>query len=189
VQTRPLTVSLTAEERAALGTAVPEPTSLVEAEEALAKARDIDEIGQIVLAFLGRSYRRAALFRTSREKLIGWMAQGEGVDLPAFGRFSLSFDQPSVFLNLRNGSGFHLGPLPPMPSHRQLAETWGGELPRDAIILPVRMRDRMVTAIYADGAAKGIAGVDLSQMQRLAAAATAAFERCALQKKRAPVNP
>ncbi|HSF41973.1 MAG TPA: hypothetical protein VLT87_19385 [Thermoanaerobaculia bacterium] len=183
---RPLTVSLTAEERAALGTAVPEPTSLLEAEEALAKAGDIEEVGQIVLSFLGRSYRRAALFRAGRDKLTGWMAQGAGVDLLAFGRFSLSFDQPSVFLNLRNGSGFHLGPLPPMPSHRQLAETWGGELPRDAIILPLRLKDRMVTALYADGAAKGIAGVDLEQIQRLAAAATAAFERCAMkQRKRA----
>ncbi|HKV09914.1 MAG TPA: hypothetical protein VJ725_17375 [Thermoanaerobaculia bacterium] len=186
---RPLTVSLTPEERAALGTAVPEPTSLVEAEEALAKARDVDEVGQIVLAFLGRSYRRAALFRAGRDKLTGWMAQGAGIDLIAFGRFALSFDQPSVFLNLRNGSGFHLGPLPPMPSHRQLAETWGGELPRDAVILPVRLKDRMVTALYADGAAKGIAGVDLPQMQRLAAAATAAFERCAMEKKRAPAKP
>ncbi|HSK76542.1 MAG TPA: hypothetical protein VLQ45_08795 [Thermoanaerobaculia bacterium] len=187
---RPLTVSLTAEERVALGTAVPEPTSLLEAEEALAKAGDIEEVGQIVLSFLGRSYRRAALFRAGRDKLTGWMAQGAGVDLLAFGRFSLSFDQPSVFLNLRNGSGFHLGPLPPMPSHRQLAETWGGELPRDAIILPLRLKDRMVTALYADGAAKGIAGVDLEQIQRLAAAATAAFERCAMQqRKRAEAKP
>lgn len=186
---RPLTVTLTAEERAALGTAVPEPTSLVEAEEALAKAEDIEEIGQIVLSFLGRSYRRAALFRAGRDKISGWMAQGADVDAGAFARFSSSFDQPSVFLNLRNGSGFHLGPLPPMPSHRQLAKTWGGELPRDAVILPVRLKDRMVIAIYADGAAKGIAGVDLPLMQRLAAAATAAFERCAMQKKRAGTNP
>jgi hypothetical protein len=183
---RPLTVSLTAEERAALGTAVPEPTSLPEAEEALAKAGDIEEVGQILLSFLGRSYRRAALFRAGRDKLTGWMAQGAGIDLLAFGRFALSFDQPSVFLNLRNGSGFHLGPLPPMPIHRQLADTWGGELPRDAIILPLRLKDRMVTVLYADGAAKGIAGVDLEQIQRLAAAATAAFERCAMkQRKRA----
>lgn len=186
---RPLTVTLTAEERAALGTAVPEPTSLVEAEEAFAKAEDVEEIGQIVLAFLGRSYRRAALFRAGRDKILGWRAQGADVDVDAFTRFSISFDQPSVFLNLRNGSGLHLGPLPPMPSHRQLAKTWGGELPRDAVILPVRLKNRMVIAIYADGAVKGIAGVDLQQMQRLASSTAAAFERCAVQKRRAEAKP
>jgi hypothetical protein len=186
---RPMTVTLTAEERAALGTTVPEPASLVEAEEALARARDIEEIGHILLAFLGRSYRRAALFRAGRGKISGWMSQGAGFDADAFTRFSISFDQPSVFLNLRNGSGFHLGPLPPMPSHRQLAKTWGGELPRDAVILPVRLKDRMVIAIYADGAAKGIAGVDLQQMQRLASVATAAFERCAVENRRTEAKP
>jgi hypothetical protein len=106
---------------------------------------------------------------------------GTGIDREAFAAFSIGFDQPSLFLNLRHNSGIYLGPLPPMPAHRQLARTWGGDLPRDCVLLPVRIKDRLVLVVYADGATKG--PIDLSQMQRLAAAATSAVERCILQKK------
>jgi hypothetical protein len=57
-------------------------------------------------------------------------------------------------------------------------------MPRDCVLVPVRLRDRLVTVIYADGAPKGVGGVDLGQMQRLAAVTATAYERCALQRKR-----
>ena len=81
------------------------------------------------------------------------MGQGE-LDLPIFQKFSFGLDQPSLFLNLRNGGSLHIGPLPPMPAHRELARAWGGELPRDAVALPVRINDRMVAVLYADGGLK-----------------------------------
>ena len=46
---------------------------------------------------------------------------------------------------------------------------------------PSMARNRLVLVVYADGATKG--PVELQQMQRLAAAVTAAVERCILQKK------
>jgi hypothetical protein len=118
----------------------------------------------------------------SRDRVSGWKAQGGGVDREAFAAFAIGFDQPSVFLNLRQGSGLHLGPLPPMPAHRQLARTWGGELPRDCMMLPVRIKDRLVMVLYADGGTRG--PVELPQIQRLLALATAAVERCILRRKR-----
>lgn len=180
---RPLSVALTAEERVALGTAPPEITSIEAAEKALAEAGDFEEAGRILLGFLSRGWRRAALFRVIRDRVTGWMIEGPDVDRTAFPSLSLGFDQPSLFLNLRNGSGLHLGPLPPMPAHRQLAQIWGGDLPRECLVLPVRLRDRLVTILYADGPAKGLGSVDLSSMQRLTAAVAAAFERFALRKR------
>jgi hypothetical protein len=138
-------------------------------------------VARLVLGFLGRDHRRAALFQVSRERVTGWRIHGTGIDREAFAAYSIGFDQPSLFLNLRHSNGIYLGPLPPMPAHRQLARTWGGDLPRDCVMLPVRIKDRLVLVIYADGATKG--PVDLSQMQRLAAATTGAVERCILQKK------
>ena len=132
--------------------------------------------------FLGRSHRRVALFQATRDRVVGWRIHGANVDPVAFSEFSVGFDQPSLFLNLRQGGSVYFGPLPPMPAHRQLARTWGGDLPRDCVMLPVRIKDRLVMLIYADGAAKG--PVELPQMQRLAAAATGAVERCILQRKR-----
>jgi hypothetical protein len=189
---RPLTVSLTPEERAELGAAawaepaaegaLPVAANLGEVEAALGRARDLDEVGQILLGFLGRDHRRAALFQVSRDRVSGWKVHGTGIDHEAFAAFSIGFDQPSLFLNLRQGSGLHLGPLPPMPAHRQLARTWGGDLPRDCLMLPVRINDRLVMVIYADGAGRG--PVELPQIQRLLTLATAAVERCILKRKR-----
>ena len=190
---RPMSVALTPAERAEGGAAAwaepaaaerpaPAPASLDAVEAALAATRDLDAVGEILLAFLGRDHRRAALFQVFRDRVSGWKVQAVGVDQEAFAAFSIGFDQPSVFLNLRQGSGLHLGPLPPMPAHRQLARTWGGDLPRDCLMLPVRIKDRLVMVIYADGAARG--PVELPQLQRLMSLATAAVERCILQRKR-----
>jgi hypothetical protein len=114
-----------------------------------------------------------------RDKITAWQAWGEGIDLKEFQRYAVGFDQPSLFLNLKNGSSVYLGPLPPMPAHRELARTWGGDLPRDCVMLPVRLNDRLVAVLYADGGKT----VDLVSLQRLAASTAAALGRCILLKK------
>ena len=187
---RPRTVALTVSERAALGAgpgeAPPSPSlaSLPELEEALTAAAGRDEIGRLVVAFLAPTYRRVALLQVVRERVAGWLAQGEGIDPERFARFAVGFDQPSVFLNLRQGSGLHLGPLADMPAHRELAACWGGQLPRECLLLPVRLRDRLVTVLYLDAAGGPLGRVDLEGLQRLAAAAARALERLILQKKK-----
>jgi hypothetical protein len=199
---RAKSVSLTPEERAELGAfagepaadpadlrlpptapmpTVQSPASLDEAEAALAQATDLEQVARLLLGFLGRNHRRVALFQVSRDRVSAWRVQGTGIDRDAFAAFSIGFDQPSIFLNLRHGGGVYFGPLPPMPAHRQLARTWGGDLPRDCVILPVRIQDRLILILYADGAVKG--PVELPQMQRLLAATTSAVERCILTNR------
>lgn len=190
---RAQSVSLTPEERAELGAfawvepaaadrSVPAPANLDEAEGDLGKATDLEEVARTLLGFLGRNYRRVALFQAGRDRISGWRVHGTGIDRDAFAAFSIGFDQPSLFLNLRHGSGVYFGPLPPMPAHRQLARTWGGDLPRECVMIPVRVKDRLLLVIYADGPAKG--PVELPQMQRLMAAATVAVERCILANRK-----
>lgn len=197
---RPRTVELTDEEKADLGLweeapapaprpAVEVPESFETAEKALGEAADPEEAGEILTAWVARSFRRAALFRVLRDRVSGWTARGESVDLEAFGGFSAGFDQPSVFLNLRQGAGMHIGPLPPMPLHLKLAETWGGDLPRECVVLPVRVKDRLVTILYADGPRKGVAGMDLPRLQRLASGLASAFERFLVHRKRGETAP
>jgi Type II secretion system (T2SS), protein E, N-terminal domain len=187
---RPRTVALTIAERAALGAgpgkAAPPPAlaSLPELEEALTAAAQRDEIGRLVVAFLAPTYRRVALLQVARGQVAGWLAQGEGIDPERFARFAVGFDQPSVFLNLRQGSGLHLGPLADMPAHRELAACWGGQLPRECLLLPIRLRDRLVSVLYLDAAGGPLGRVDLEGLQRLAAAAARALERLILQKKK-----
>ncbi len=161
------------------------PQDLPAALDALALVRDREEVGDLLLGFLGTRYRRVVLFQANREGIAAWRAKGAGIDLKAFSSFSVGFDRPSIFLNLRGGSGLHLGPLAPMPAHRELAATWGGELPRDCVMMPVRLRERLVAVIYADRAESGPPGLHLEELKRLTDATVAAFERCILFKKQA----
>jgi Type II secretion system (T2SS), protein E, N-terminal domain len=188
-------VAVTAAERAELGLAEAPPATaaaspreapatLEDVLEALALTHDSEEVGRLVLGFLAHSFRRVALFQVARDHVSAWMARGDGIDQEAFGRYAVSFKEPSVFLNLQQGSGIHIGPLPPMTTHRELALCWGGGLPRDCVVLPVRLKDRLVSVLYMDGGNRGLGGIDLEQMHRLTAATAAAFERCILSKKR-----
>jgi hypothetical protein len=161
------------------------PQDLAAALQALALVRDREEVGDLLLGFLGLRYRRVVLFQANKEGVAAWRAKGAGIDLKAFSSFSVGFDRPSIFLNLRGGSGLHLGPLAPMPAHRELAATWGGELPRDCVMMPVRLRERLVAVIYADRAESGPPGLHLEELKRLTDATVAAFERCILFKKQA----
>ncbi len=144
-------------EPASADRSLPVPVNLDDVETELTRAnRSLDEVGQILLGFLGRDHRRAALFQVTRDRVTGWKVHGTGIDRDAFAAFSIGFDQPSIFLNLRQGNSLYLGPLPPMPAHRQLARTWGGDLPRDCVLLPVRIKDRLVIVLYADGATQPV---------------------------------
>ncbi len=159
------------------------PATVEEVDAAFGGAADLEAVARLLLAFLARRYRRAALFQVARDRAIGWHAVGEGIDAAAFERFRVGFDQPSIFLNLRQGSGIHMGSLPPMPAHRELAQAWGGELPRDCVMLPVRLKNRLVTVIYADRAESGAPGLSLDELRRLAASTARAYERSILRKK------
>lgn len=190
---RPHSVPLTPQERASIGANTtrrpdsppPAPAlSLADLAAALEPVREPDQVGRALLAFLDARYARTALFQAGREHFTGWMA-GQGIDPAALGAFRAGFDQPSVFLNLRQGSGIYQGPLPPMPAHRELARTWGGELPRECVLLPVRLKDRLVAVVYADTPRRPGGGLHLDELKRLADAAAGALGRCILHKKQA----
>jgi len=195
---RSSSVPLTPQERASIGAggtgtprrpAPPAPpsapaVSLEDLAAALEPAREPDQVGHAVLAFLESRYTRAALFQAGRERFTGWLA-GQGIDPAALGAFSVGFDRPSLFLNLRQSSGIYLGPLPPMPAHRELARTWGGELPRECVLLPIRLNDRLVAVVYADSPRRPAGGLHLEELKRLADAAAGALGRCILYKKQA----
>jgi hypothetical protein len=193
---RPRSLALTPEEQASIqgqgegeeASEVPPrpvPKNLDEALTALARVTDREEVGDVLLGFLGTRYRRVALFQANRDGVAAWRAAGAGLDPQAFAAFTVGFDRPSIFLNLRGGSGLHLGPLAPMPAHRELAAAWGGELPRDCVMMPVRLRERLIAVLYADRAESGPAGLHLEELKRLTDATVAAFERCILHKKQA----
>lgn len=159
------------------------PSSLDELTRALEATTDRDDLAHLMLAFLVRRFDRAALFQVARGLVAGWLASGKNVDPEAFGKYRVALDQPSVFLNLDRGSSLYLGPLPPMPAHRELAKSWGGALPQRACMLPIRLGDRLVAVIYADGNDASWNGFGIDVLNRLRVDFAAALERCIRQRR------
>lgn len=159
------------------------PLTLQEVDAQLAIEPDRQKIGEILLAYLGQKFSRCAVLTVRKNLVKGWLARGEGFDIRQFQGLELPLDQPSALLNLQNGSDLFVGPLAPMPTHRLLARAWGGELPKDCVMIPLRIRERMVCVLYGDCGARGVGGVDLESLRRLTEKASHALELCILRKK------
>ena len=164
--------------------APPPALSLERARDRLSGCRNADEVGDLLLAALGPMFQRVALFKVLRDRVEGWKGTGSSLDTDCLRSFSTSLSRPSVFLNLRLSGSFHLGALAPMAPHRSLARCWGGGLPDECLVLPVRVRERLVTAIYLDRAPEPLGKLDLEGLLHLAAAAEDAYERCILRERR-----
>jgi hypothetical protein len=159
------------------------------ATEALAAVRDRDQVGRILLDLLGALFDRAALFVVRGSRVEGWMGQGGGIDPERLANLVLSLEVPSAFLNLRAGSPFHLGPLAPVPAHRELADCWGAQLPAGSLLVPVHLQGRLVAVLYGDRGERPLADLPLGRFQELAQQTATAFERCIVLKKQRTSEP
>lgn len=147
-------------------------------------ATEPDEVAQRVVERLHRQFPTVALFKVRRDEVNGWMGAGDSLDTDRLRETRVGLDQPSLFLNFRNGGLFFAGALPPMAAHREVASCWGGELPRQCLVLPVRVRDRLVSGIVCIPGDDGLAHVDMEEMNRLARQMGAALGNCIVHNKR-----
>lgn len=203
---RPLSIPLSEREVESLGTAradpsrPPPPIAAAEiyrrdyspevapdagdAAAALSDARSVQQVGDALLAALSREFVRALLFKVTPQGVRGWLAHGAGLDRPRFEGLRVTFDEPSIFLNLREGGSFFLGVLPSMAAHLELAACWGRDLTEECAIFPIRVRDRLVALMYGDRGPSGLQDLDLDRLRRLAEAAALALERCIVEQKK-----
>ena len=116
---------------------------------------------------------------------VGFVAGESTSGQRALSELSFGFDEPSLFLNLREGSPFYRGPLARLDAHQRLVKAWGGKYPRECLVLPVRVQKRLVAVVYCDRGAEGMSGVDMEQLQEMAAALGHALESFLRKKKAA----
>lgn len=146
-------------------------------------ARDRDGVFDASLRALRRRFARSAVFAARSDAVVGWSGAGERVDIRALRDIQIPWTDPSVFLNVRMGQPFYLGPLPPLPRHDALAAALGG-WPAECVVQPVRMRDKTVAFLYAECAgAQGASPADLTYLRELAGAAAAALAASIRLKK------
>ncbi len=111
---------------------------------------DRDGIGPVALGQLLRWFDRAAIFRVQRGQVAGWRAGGPGIVREAFDALAVPLDVPSPFLAVSQGA-IHLGRIDESAQNQPLVDAMGG--PADhAILVPVRLDDRVVAVVYGEAA-------------------------------------
>ncbi len=147
-------------------------------------ATERDAIADAVLAALVRRFPCAAMFASRSQGVGGWAAAGKDVDASGLRSFSVSWVEPSVFLNTRLSRNFYLGPLPPLPRHDELAAAVGGWR-EEGIIQPVFIGKRPVAFLYASAPSPGsFSASDLSYVRALCDAASTAFANAIRLRKK-----
>lgn len=155
---------------------------LAKAARDLQEAEIRDDIGDALLEFAGHFLSRRALLVLRKGRLVGWRAEGPGVDESVVAALDLDHALPSVFTGLREPDNFWLGPLPGLPSNQQLAVALGGPS-KDCLALPIVLRGKVVAYLYGDNGKDGVAGAPLAALRRLAGKAGLAFEVYILKSK------
>ncbi len=151
---------------------------------AILGARQRDEIFDAALKILARRFRRTAVLAVRPEGVVGWAGAGERVRPEALRALDIPWSEPSLFLNVRMSRSFYLGPLPPLPRHKDLAEALGG-WPVECLVQPVLMREKTVAFLYAECASsQGATPADLTFVRELAGATAAALAASIRLKKK-----
>lgn len=151
--------------------------------EALASCTHRDQVAKLVLAALADEGTRVALFSVHHGKVMGWMGRGLDLVEEDLHTFILPLDRPSVFLNLMKGMELHVGALVASEGNEALLEALGTPTPQAAVVVPVRVRGKVVAFLWVDRGEQGIADIPLPEVQEVARLAGLALEMLVVRQK------
>jgi hypothetical protein len=166
---------------AATGPVTPRETQ--ELADALSAATHRDQVAGLVLANLAGMAYRVALFSLYQNKVMGWAAHGQAIVEEDFHTLILPLDRPSLFLNLSKGVDIHVGPLGGGEGNDLLLDALGSPPPRDAVVVPVRVRGKTAGFLWLDQGEESVADISIPNVQEVARLIGLALEILVLRQK------
>jgi hypothetical protein len=157
--------------------------TLDECARRLQKAETRDEVFAAVLGFVAARFKRTALFVVHADKVAGWGGCGPGVDPVRVRQVVAPLDRPSLFTPLRSGADHYFGRVNDQPVNTRFYLDLGFPAPEQALLMPLRIKERPTVVLYADNAADPSAPPDIPLLQRLLAKAALALEILILRNK------
>ena len=140
-------------------TEVTPPEADASLEDLLGRLRECvtrDEVGHEAIDYLSERFLRTALLAVHQKQVKGWLGAGVNFDAARLVDLAIEFDEASVFLNLRSSGEFFAGALAPMVAHERLMNCWHAPLPTECLVIPVRIKDRLVALLFGDRGPEGL---------------------------------
>jgi hypothetical protein len=164
----------------------PEPSSadsIDTLDEALASARDRDEMAEALFAFCAERSSRSGLFAVSKDAVRGVAGRGRSFSGDVLRKLTVPAGSGTLFDAALQSRDFYFGVVPALPANRDLYTALGGRLPADVMLLPIVLKERTVALLYLDGDDGPLPQPDIPLMRRVAAKAGLAFEMLLLRNK------
>ncbi|HHN75582.1 MAG TPA: hypothetical protein ENK10_10165 [Acidobacteria bacterium] len=154
--------------------------SLAETGQRLARAASRDEVLEIALEALSHFFPRGAALalRDGRVTILTvYGSRAQNSDCPAW-----KTGPGDIFESLAADGAVFQGSLPDAEGNRELLRRLGGETwPTSAVALPIKVRGRLVAALYADRSDSG--PLAAAPLEALSAAVSLALEAILLRQK------
>jgi hypothetical protein len=151
----------------------------------LSVADDRDAILERMLDFLGEGFTHVVLFVHLRDQIRGRDARGDDLLLEAVTRVRIPTTGPSRFLTTIQTGVPHVGPWGEREGiDAAFARALGG-IEGDALVLPIRLRDKVPLVVFACGAK---AAFEEATMRELSETVSQALERLIFRRKRTGPN-
>lgn len=152
-------------------------------DQALASARNRDELAEALFAFCADRASRCALFAVGKDTVRGVAGYGRAFSGEAVRKVSVPSGSGTLFDTARESRRFYFGGVPGLPANRDLYTALGGSLPANVMLLPIVLKERTVAWLYLDGDVAPLPRPDIPLMRRVAAKAGIAFEMLLLRNK------
>jgi hypothetical protein len=147
-----------------------------------ADARTRDDVGNVIIKYLGQEFSTAALFIIRTNAAVGWRGVCGGEKVHDFEEFSLLLSKPSVLYDVIENRNFSMGTLVNTPENRQILKTLRLRSETSLLVLPVVMQNKVVAVVLITADMEAL-GHRLSELQKLVRKASLAFEMLIIKNK------
>jgi hypothetical protein len=143
----------------------------------LSRTDQRERVADVLLNVTEPYFQRRLLLAARKQRVIGWRGEGDGLVTLRVHALNFVPETSPIFLALSNGSPFWLGTMVENEVHSKIVATFGGDWPRDCLVLPITVRDRTIAYFYADNRDGSVAGAPISELQPVLAAASVGLMR------------
>lgn len=156
------------------------PLTLDEAEKALAKVRNREELGDVILKLAMNNFSRASLLIVIKGMIMGWCAVVDGMKKSGIKNFVEDISGTGTFNFVCETKAHFVGKPSGIPS--DFFQVMGGEA-RNAFIIPILVRGRVVNLFYGDIEGKAVPP-DISDLIIFFSRIERVYERLIKERKR-----
>lgn len=114
----------------------------------LAAANDRNDIARALINYLDQEFYASALFVIRKTTVSGWRASCAGKEPDGFDQLNIPLQERSAFDLVVKSKTHFLGMITDTPQNRRLLARFNSTPPRAGLLLPLLVRDRLVSVLY-----------------------------------------